>query len=64
MVSRDITSENVNEIRGGLAKNKKEKSVKVIALYNLGTPGPEIAAKLKMPELDVQQILLNYKRTQ
>jgi len=64
MVSRDITSENVNEIRGGLAKSKKEKSAKVIALYNLGTSGPEIAVKLNMPEVDVQQILLNYKRTQ
>jgi len=57
-----ITTDNINNIRGGLEKSKQEKSSKVIALYNLGISGKDIAGRLGMVETDVQQILLNYKK--
>lgn len=59
-----IAGSNIDIMKGNIGKARKEQNGKVIALYHLGMDASEIAAKLKMPVGETQQILLDYKKAE
>lgn len=53
----------IDKIRNNIQSARKLQGNKVFTLYNLGMAAADIADRLKMPVSEVQQILLDLKKS-